>query len=797
MQKIYTVDALCGSGKTYQAIRYAVKQAKLGEKVVIVQPSKDLIDQSFNDCCEVAAGLVPVRKYHSGTCEDNGVKGGILRHLKETDSGGEVLFITHAAFLSMPYWHKAAEWNVIFDEIPVVDRDFTENVPDTHEMVTSLITTVGDEPIYYRLVPDDTKRLRAMAENRKGDAVFSVFRDISEALVSEHWDVYALKQNWHRMKDGVGKGDQIKLPSFGLLRPTIFERFKSVCIMGAMLTDSVMYHWWLGHDVKFVSHPVIETKVRERLAEHGNGEHLTIHYLSEEPYSKNMRDKIPGGLKVFAQRNIQNVFGTEPFIWVANNDVDDTVMDAFPDAKRVSNSPHGLNQFQHIHNVIFLSALNASPAHFGFMKSKGVDGTDLRNAMVHQITYQAVMRSSLRDPANTEPKKVLVSDKQTAEWLASHFGGCSVGKTDEPLKVTKKKAGRPAIGDSAMSSAERVRRHREHKKRQLRCNENAIRDRDFVTVFGSLFGSIYARQGEVLNEVADSDDFIEQLHECHQQSFDAKNKNGLISPAVFDPDVSEDTSRGLENITHLWGVWLDNDGGDLPWQEFQRTFPDLKMVCMNTWSGKDRYRVFIPTTAPMTLECHQLVVHYMIKQLNGYFDDQTADKLAKYGKSVKRHGFDMSKLVPSSLFYMPCQAADPQDSFFNGFDGEPLDPFQWGSASIDMSKPDATPPQFEPLNDNRAATDEGSIKIQRLREQLKEEDVGFQIERAKQVYCDTPTNMKMRNRAFFKLGLKLKTLGLDEVEIRQHLVDADYDSSRSNKSAIDGVTKSLRNRKYG
>jgi len=36
MTKIYTVDALCGSGKTYAAIRYAIKCATFGEKVAIV-----------------------------------------------------------------------------------------------------------------------------------------------------------------------------------------------------------------------------------------------------------------------------------------------------------------------------------------------------------------------------------------------------------------------------------------------------------------------------------------------------------------------------------------------------------------------------------------------------------------------------------------------------------------------------------------------------------------------------------------------------------------------------------------
>ena len=43
----------------------------------------------------------------------------------------------------------------------------------------------------------------------------------------------------------------------------------------------------------------------------------------------------------------------------------------------------------------------------------------------------------------------------------------------------------------------------------------------------------------------------------------AKEMNGLISPSIFDPSLSDDTSRGLANIRAIWGIWLDNDGGDL------------------------------------------------------------------------------------------------------------------------------------------------------------------------------------------------------------------------------------------
>jgi hypothetical protein len=35
--------------------------------------------------------------------------------------------------------------------------------------------------------------------------------------------------------------------------------------------------------------------------------------------------------------------------------------------------------------------------------------------------------------------------------------------------------------------------------------------------------------------------------------------------AVFDADRSDETARGLANVEQVRGVWLDNDGGNLPY----------------------------------------------------------------------------------------------------------------------------------------------------------------------------------------------------------------------------------------
>ena len=102
------------------------------------------------------------------------------------------------------------------------------------------------------------------------------------------------------------------------------------------------------------------------------------------------------------------------------------------------------------------------------------------------------------------------------------------------------------------------------------CNENTLYRRDIVTpiTIGTVFGAITHKQA-IGHYAYDGDDqFIAELREFHERVLDAKDEAGLISPAHFEADLSPDTCRGLANVRHIRGIWLDNDGGDLSHQQF-------------------------------------------------------------------------------------------------------------------------------------------------------------------------------------------------------------------------------------
>ncbi|PPQ35825.1 hypothetical protein [Rhodoblastus acidophilus] len=218
------------------------------------------------------------------------------------------------------------------------------------------------------------------------------------------------------------------------------------------------------------------------------------------------------------------------------------------------------------------------------------------------------------------------------------------------------------------------------------CDENTNRYSHFVTRFshGDIFATKYDATACMSAEGGDADEFIAVLRGLHERVVLAKDESGLISPSRFNPDAAADTKRGLANVEYVNGIWLDNDGGDLGVEKFVEFFPHLRMVIWNTYShtpAKPRWRVFIPTSMALSLDAHRLIMHRIMKVLNenGYWLKEQREKDHRI-KNGRLHGFDRSKLNAASLFFLPCQAKNPGDSFFHDFNDDsrgPLDVVRW------------------------------------------------------------------------------------------------------------------------
>lgn len=330
---------------------------------------------------------------------------------------------------------------------------------------------------------------------------------------------------------------------------------------------------WAGR-VRFVEREGIAKGLRYR--EHGNGDVLDIRYLFDADWSKRARDgEIEAGgrtvaVKEYVRDTVLAEFGAGPFLWMANNDIGDDFFGADGGAVRLSGKCHGQNGYQHLHDVAVLSAINPSSAFFEFMRTRGVDPEEVKDALYRQAAYQAAMRCSLRNPGDRRRKRAIVVDRATAEWLARLFPGSRVSPLGKAVgALGGRKLGRPRVyaDDAARKAASRA-----QKALRLLCQLDEVAASPAAACAGSAFADRFATEaGGLVRQAVDPDAFIDDLRRCHAAVLTSKEDNFLFSPAVFDALRTGEggTRRGNANVVSLWGGWLDNDGGELPPDEFE------------------------------------------------------------------------------------------------------------------------------------------------------------------------------------------------------------------------------------
>jgi len=279
----------------------------------------------------------------------------------------------------------------------------------------------------------------------------------------------------------------------------------------------------------------------------------------------------------------------------------------------------------------------------------------------------------------------------------------------------------------------------------------------------------------------DIDAFVEFLHVCHEHQPKSKEDLYLFSPAIFDSNRSTEKSRGKENILYLRHIVLDFEDGELKPETLPKLFPDLQMVVTNTFnhtSDRPRFRAVFFTNEIMTPEVYGLI--------NGWI----ADKLEEAGYSVERpskhlktsnapnsrpSGLDWSKSFPTSLFYFPCQAQCPADSFFmECIEGRnPVNPSTWIENSAISLQP--TFESFEP-----------DIQVSRVDETM--------VQSAISTWRTSPSYPGRGNVMFFDLAFSLKYAGMAFPEIESTLrSEAQHARTPNERSAqIPSILASLR-----
>jgi hypothetical protein len=813
----YRVSAPLGSGKTTAAIEFVGHAARAGQKFVIAQPSIGLINQSVRQFRERWPNIA-VTAIHGETT--NNVAHEIADHTKNS-SGGEVMFITHSALMQCPYWDRRKDWHLIIDEAPQIFYSAESTLPVNYHVLLPALEVHPYNIRYSRLLPGDAPLLDDIAENRGNDQVNALFQDCARKLKSNKWDMFVLNEQFERFQ--TGKITDGRLLVFGMIDAAIFNGFASVTLMSANLERTIVYRHLVEAGYSFASHSEIEKSLR--FTKHENGALLTIHFAVEENWSKRKRNE---SVKVDDETCSVNdlivagaveLFGDDEFVWLVNKDIEGN--EPFGGAgAMLPHSPHGLNQFQRIHNAAVLPALNPTPALYGFLDEIAhLNADEVRRAVYHEAVYQAAGRISTRNPADRTPKHLVVADRPAAEMLANLYSGANVVRLPFSSLVPKSGvAGRKRIHDSdAIRKVEHRKRHKTELLGQLdrvngRSSETKLpytyKDISSLTdaaFGGSLFYDIHSKHPMMNLDGISSADFIWFLRDLHSRNI-AKPDAGLCSPAEFEPKANVSTGRGLSNITAIHGVFLDNDGGDLSPDEFAAMFPHLMMVVHNSSSSTCdlvKWRAIIPSTCTMTIEVHREIMLQIRQALNrrGFFDKKQLEKRAKKGLSGKCHGFDPSKYTASSMFYLPAQAAaGPGASFFLTFDDEKrqaMNPYQWIEKTIINHEPDPTSQPVTTMTPP-ASVESKDPRLNRVRMLMEADKRANHQERVEMAINRWRSHFKgTGNEKFFMLAVSLAASGLDRADIGRTLQsEAMYahgsESQRDRRAAIPGILNRLR-----
>ena len=715
-------SAVAGAGKTHTLVDLASRLVDEGQNVLIVQPTKALIDETASKFDGVHCVVL-----HGDTVPHETIKK-LMHSFIDPYPEAHVVLTTWSAFEQVSYINRAEDWHIFIDEIPQVHVYENLKAKRTHTLLTDHIRTISEGPTYSLVISENDGELRKIIDGAREDDVLKPFADIAKRIRSENWASYVEEAAYRDLIEG----RKSELRVFSLLKPAVLAGFRSTTILGANFEESLLYGLWRQQGVAFRVHEELTQGLR--FQSHEGGQLIRILYAFDEDWSKTFRNRNSDIAMSRLVEAVKGEFGDRSFLWVANKDVSDGVF-VGTNGLRLPNAPHGLNQYQWDYdNVAFLSALNLRTEHFKFLESRGLNSDLVRTATYKHVVYQAVMRCSIRDHENRRPKTIIVPDCSTAIWLQGLFAGSVVEQMDIKLDgvIKNKRSGRPrkhgstndrriAYRQCLKAGLDRFNDYVKPDDKQgldrsntKSCDEISFiedlnntksDDKDILNSrrHGILWGHKKSKTQLKMIDGLTHNQFIDHLRIFHRNKFDMKEDNKLISNAYFQKIEGMETERGNKNIQFINGIWLDFDHGNLRHTDFKNIFPKIRIVAFNTWStapDKIRWRAYIPTIRVMTPEEYRVLTAMIVSgvQEAGYW----LNAIDPNDPSKKAHGIDKGKLGPASLFYLPCQAGDGESSFFRDYKKRRgiLDPVEWLEAARRYPIQSNSLALIEPVNDS-------------------------------------------------------------------------------------------------
>lgn len=337
--KISFHSAPCGAGKTRAITCRAIDAAREGHRIIVAQPTKELIDRTVKEELAVHPDLPPFHVFHGGTAGAANVVKTLMRHLREPPEVGRILFVTHATLAILPEWQDQDRWDLMVDEKLQVLRYKAHQLPQNHGFFTNHLSIVQAGSIFGRVEALDEEELVEISKNRDGDEVHALFSETYRILANPHYDTVVNLAQYEAVQRVQGR----KLAFHSILQPGVLEGFGRVFMASANIEDTPVFKLWGDKGVEFGSDEAFGQELR--FQEHQNGHLLKIISITARQWSKkNARTKVGDGdettFDVMAEAT-RTSFKGQTFLWQANNSESDDLFGE--DGIRLPNKPHRLN----------------------------------------------------------------------------------------------------------------------------------------------------------------------------------------------------------------------------------------------------------------------------------------------------------------------------------------------------------------------------------------------------------------------------------------------------------------------
>jgi hypothetical protein len=221
--------APCGSGKTHQIINRACELVRTHNRVLIFQPTKDLINRTVQEELLSRPNPPQVRVFHRGTVGDGKVSKALADYVREAPDLPEIVLATHQVVPHIKLFANKGEWHVLIDETLQAVRYQQHRVPKTHNLITDHLDVTRVNAVYGRVSVRGTA-LHDLGKNQDQDEILETLADTSRILANGYWDSFVNLEQYQRLKRGEGK----VLAFHSVLKPEILAGFAEVFIAGAI-----------------------------------------------------------------------------------------------------------------------------------------------------------------------------------------------------------------------------------------------------------------------------------------------------------------------------------------------------------------------------------------------------------------------------------------------------------------------------------------------------------------------------------------------------------------------------------